>query len=168
MAKGAEEFLQRFAADAAFRELLESDFDSAVRDYDLSDEEKRELRDYQQSDRHRAIEGHATRVFEDMLYKAAGGHSPEEQRLIEERERRNLEAMLGPVAEEPASERAPLVDRPVKSCVMCGEPQPFFAWFKGWRHGLCPTHRNTSPVEMMLKIEQDMDETKRWMRERGM
>lgn len=168
MAKGVEEFLQRFASDAEFRELLESDFDSAVRDYDLSDEEKRELRDYHESDRHRAIQGHATRVFDEMLYQATGGHSPDEQRLIEEREQRNLEAMLGPGEEEPAPERAPLADRPVKSCVMCGEPQPLFAWFKGWRHGLCPTHRNTTPVEMMLKIEQVMDETKRWMRERGM
>jgi hypothetical protein len=168
MAKGVEEYLQRFASDAAFRDQLETDFDAAVSEYDLTDDEKRELRDYLQSDRHRAIQGHAAGVFEEMLYKATGGHSPDEQRLIEERERRNLQAMLPHADEEAPPERAPLADRPEKSCVMCGEPQPSFAWFKGWRNGLCPAHRNTTAVEMMLKLEQDMEETKRWMRDRGL
>lgn len=168
MANGLEELMERFGSDAAFREQIDTDFDAAVREYDLSDKENRELRDYFQSNRHRAIQGHAAGVFEEMLYKATGGHSPDEQQLIEERERRNLEAMLSPATEEALPERAPLADRPEKSCVMCGEPQPSFAWFKGWRNGLCPTHRNTTAVEMMLKLEQDIDETKRWMRERGL
>ncbi len=168
MAKGPEEFLQRFASDPAFREQLETDFDAAVSCFDLSDEDKNELREYQQSDRHRAIQGHATRVFEEMLDKTSGRTSADEQRLIEERERRNLEAMLSPGEAEPLAERPPLALRPLKSCMMCGEPQPSFAWFKGWRNGLCPTHRNTSAVEMMLKLESDIEETKRWARDRGL
>lgn len=168
MAKGVEEFLQRFASDAAFRDLLETDFDSAVRDFDLTDEEKRDLREYQQSDRHRAIQGHATGVFEDMLAKATGGTSPDEQRLIEERERRNLQAMLPQEADEATPERPPMADWPDKCCVMCGEPRPSFAWFKGWRRDFCPTHRSTTALELMAKLERDMDETKRWMHDRGL
>jgi hypothetical protein len=168
MAKGADEFLQRCAVDAAFRERLETDFDSAVREYDMSEEEKHDLREYLQSDRHRAIQGHATRVFEESLSRVTGIRSPDEERLIGERERRNLEDMLGTGEEEVAPARPPLADRSEKSCIMCGEPRPFLAWFKGWRRDFCPTHRDTTAIELMAKIEQDMDETRRWMRERGM
>jgi hypothetical protein len=168
MAKGVEEFLQRYASDAEFRERLETDFDSAVGEFDLSDEDVRDLRQYQQSDRHREIQGHATRVFEESLSRVTGVPSPEEQQLIEERERRNLEAMLGTSVEDPPPERPPLADRPEKSCIMCGEPRPHFAWFKGWRRGFCPDHRNTTALELMSKIEHDMEETRRWMRDRGM
>jgi hypothetical protein len=168
MATGVEEFLQRFASDAAFRELLETDFDVAVREFDLSDEEVRDLREYQQSGRHRAIQGHATHVFEETLSRVIGVPSADEQRLIEERERRNLEAMLSPGADEPPPGRTRLARLPDKSCYVCGEPQPSFAWFKGWRNRLCPTHRNISAVELMDLMERDMDETKRWARDRGL
>ena len=72
MAKGFNEYLERYGSDAAFRERLETNFDEAISEYDLSTDEKAQIREHIE---HVApkIRGHASRVLEDILDKYGRG-----------------------------------------------------------------------------------------------
>jgi hypothetical protein len=68
MGKDFNAYLERYGSDAAFRERLKTNFDEAISEYELTAEEKEEIRRHIE---HVApkIEGHASRVFNDILDK---------------------------------------------------------------------------------------------------
>jgi hypothetical protein len=68
MGKNLNAYLERYGADAAFRARLKTNFDEAISEYDLTAEEKQQIRHHIE---HVApkIEGHASRVFNDILDK---------------------------------------------------------------------------------------------------
>jgi hypothetical protein len=114
MSKGLDQYMGRYLADADFRARVESDFDAAVAEFGLEEKEKQELRDYLQSDRNRSIKGTASRAFEETLSRQFGQPSPEEMKVIEERERKNIAAMLDHPAD--ADFRAGLARKRLATC----------------------------------------------------
>lgn len=72
MARGFNEYLERYGSDAAFRERLETNFDEAISEYDLSTKEKEEIREHIERVAPK-IRGHASRVLDDILSKYGRG-----------------------------------------------------------------------------------------------
>ena len=68
MAKGFNEYLERYGSDAAFRERLKTNFDEAISEYNLGAEEKEQIRHHIEHVAPR-IQGHASRVLDDIMSK---------------------------------------------------------------------------------------------------
>jgi hypothetical protein len=66
---GFSELSQRLASDAAFREQLRTHFRSTIRGYHLTAEQKQVVRDHVEGRVDPRIQGHATRVLNDLLGK---------------------------------------------------------------------------------------------------
>jgi hypothetical protein len=69
MSKAFNEYLERYGADPSFRELLRSDFDRAISEYALSDEEKAAIREHLRT-KAPEIAGSASRVLNEILDKS--------------------------------------------------------------------------------------------------
>lgn len=67
--EGFMEFSQRYASDPVFRDQLRRHFRSAIKEYELTSEEKEVARRYAEGRVDPRIHGYANRVLNDLLNK---------------------------------------------------------------------------------------------------